>query len=174
MQKQSICRLLLAGLIVLGLGACGSKSTQDQIDEYLAFYYPTTGDFFYQIIFDWGEYLIITHAKPDEQVHPDSEPYRGYITFRPSADVDEKGQPLFIYLVTPRGDVWRHANDGSIPETIVREEIVTEGSMTTTTTIDSPSEPVIQDYLHNPQNWQRYAQLVPDGRDYELQPMATQ
>ncbi|MDZ7736087.1 MAG: hypothetical protein U5P41_08280 [Gammaproteobacteria bacterium] len=84
-------------------------------------------------MFDWGEYLITTHAKPDEQVHPDSEPYRGYITLRPSANVDEKGQSLFIYLVTPEGDVWRHANDGSIPESTVREEIVKEGSMTTTT-----------------------------------------
>lgn len=174
MQKHSLYRLLLVGLMALGLGACGPKSTQDQIDEYLAFYYPTTGDFFYQIMFDWGNYLITTHAKPDEKVHPDSEPFRGYITFRPSVATDDKGQPLMIYLVTPNGDVWMHANDGSIPESTVREEVVEEGSMTTTTTIDSTSEPVIRDYLQNPGNWQRYAQLTPDGDEYQVQHVAAQ
>ncbi len=174
MQKRSLYRLLLLGLMVLGLGACEPKSTQAQIDEYLAFYYPTTGDYFYQIVFDWGEYLIITHPKPNEQVHPDSEPYRGYITFRPSVETDDKGDPLMIYLVTPKGDVWMHANNGSIPESTVREEVVKEGSMTTTTTIDSPSEPVIKDYLQNPGNWQHYAQLIADGDEYKVQHVAAQ
>lgn len=174
MNIKTIYGFLTSVLMVLGLAGCGPKTTQNMVDEYLAFYYPTTGDFFYQIVFDWGEYLITTHARPDEAVHPDSEPYRGYITFRPSADTDEQGRPLMIYLVAPDGNVWMHANDGTIPESSVREEVIKDGSMTTTTTIDSPGEPVIQSYLQTPGAWQRYAQLIPDGDEHRLQHVAAE
>lgn len=167
-MKTKLLHVLLPFCLLL-LTGCGPKSTQDMVDQYLEFYYPSTGDFFYQIVFDWGEYLIMTHAKVDEEVHPDSEPYRGYITFRPSTATDDKGQPVMIYLVTPDGDVWMHPNDGSITESTTREEVVEEGSMTTTTTIESPSEPIIQDYSRNPQNWKRYAKLIAKGEKYDLE-----
>jgi hypothetical protein len=156
-------------LLALGLAACGKPSTQEQVDDYLEFYYPTTGDYFYDIVFGWGNYLITTHHKLDEQVHPDSEPFRGYITFRPSADKDETGQPPMIYLVTPDGEVWMHANDGTIPAKSERDEVVREGSSTTTTTIRSESEPVILDFKKDPQNWQRYGKLLRDGDKSRLE-----
>lgn len=166
---RHIANKILLGIGLVAVSACGAKSTQDHVDEYLAFYYPTTGEYFYIIDFEWGYYQIDTFPKPDEDVHPDSEPYRGFITMRPSADTDEEGKPLKIYLVTPEGEVWRRDRDDSIPPTSSRKEVTVDGSTTMTTTIESPGEPVIDDYRANPQAWSRYARLEPRGDEYELE-----
>lgn len=102
-------------------------------------------------------------------MHADSEPYKGYVTLRPSADSDETGKPLMIYLVTPDGDVWMRERDGSIPARRTRQEVTVDGSTTMTTTIESAGEPVIDHFHANPQAWQPYARLVPSGDRHRLE-----
>ena len=159
--------LTLSYLVVAGC----SKSTEDQMREYIEFYYPTTGEYTYEIVFDWGLYVITTSHKPDEQVHPDSEPYKGYIVMRPSPK--ESSQKEFpLYLITPEGSVWTHAISDAIAETKTREEVVTEksGSVTSTsiTTINSPLEPVVDHFLSHKEEWKDHGRLVKDGDGYRL------
>ena len=159
--------LTLLCLLVIGCG----KSTEEQMREYVEFYYPTTGEYSYDIVFDWGSYVVTTSHKPDEQVHPDSEPYKGYIVMRPSPK--ERSQNQFpIYLIAPEGSVWTHPVSDDIPETKTREEVVTEKSgsvtSTSTTTINSPLEPVVDHFLSNKSEWKDYGRLVKDGDGYKL------
>lgn len=175
MVKHSYRSLLIA-IALVALGGCGQASTQDLVDDYLAFYYPTSGQFYYIVNFEWGSYTIDTFPKAEEQVHPDSAPYKGFITLRPSAETDAQNKPLHIFLVTAAGDVWMRAPDGSIPASSTRQEVVKEetenGVSTVTSTIVSAGEPVIDDYLENPDNWQPYGRLVASGDGYRLQRLA--
>jgi len=143
-----------------------SKTVESQMQKYLEFYYPTSGTYFYQIAFEWGEYVIDTGAKEDEEVHTDSEKYKGYITARPSVAATPDGEKLYTYLVTPDGQVFvTSARD--IPETNSRQEVTTEegagGTTTSTTTINSSLEPVVDYFLSNNNAWQKYGTLTSSG-----------
>ena len=159
-------------VLAVTLAAC-SSSVESQMQEYLEFYYPSTGTFFYQIDFEWGSYMIDTGASADEELHPDSELYRGYITARTTTDITPEGEKLYTYLVTPKGNVWiTEAKD--IPETKTRQEVIEEktqyGTSTSTTTITSSSEPVIDNFLQNKENWKKYGTLkTTDGKNYSLE-----
>lgn len=149
-----------------------TKTVETQMQEYLEFYYPTTGTNNYQIVFDWGNYIIDTGASADEELHPDSKIYRGYITARTNNRQTPDGEKLKTYLVTPKGDVWTtEATD--IPETKARQEVTEEktdqGTTTTTTTINSSSEPVIDYFLAHKEAWKKYGILKSsDGKKYKL------
>jgi len=159
-------------IFALGLMAC-SKTVESQMQEYLEFYYPTSGTNYYQIAFAWGDYIIDTGASADEELHPDSELYRGYITARTSSATTPEGEKLYTYLVTPKGEVWiTDAND--IPENKSRQEVVIEktdsGTSTSTTTINSTSEPVIDHFLNHKEAWKKYGTLKStDGKSYSLE-----
>jgi len=162
----------LALLSVFGLLGC-TKTVESQMQEYLEFYYPSSGTFFYQIAFEWGDYMIDTGASADEELHPDSELYRSFITARTSSTVTAQGEKLYTYLVTPKGDVWI-TDVTDIAETITRQEIIEEkteyGTSTSTTTINSSSEPVIDHFLKNRGAWTKYGTLKSsDGKSYSLQ-----
>jgi len=163
---------LVTLISVFGLIGC-SKTVESQMQEYIEFYYPSSGTFFYQIAFEWGDYMIDTGASSDEELHPDSELFRGYITARTSSTSTPEGEKLYTYLVTPKGDVWiTEATD--IPETITRQEIIEEktdyGKSTSTTTINSSSEPVIDHFLKNKDAWTKYGTLKSsDGKSYSLE-----
>ena len=163
---------LSAVIIIAGLMGC-SKTVESQMQEYLEFYYPTSGIYYYQINFEWGDYMIDTGASADEELHPDSELYRGYITARTSVAVTPEGEKLYTYLVTPKGEVWR-TDAGDIAETKSRQEVVIEktdsGTSTSTTTINSTSEPVIDHFLNHKEAWQKYGTLKStDGKSYSLE-----
>lgn len=164
--------LLASLLIVAGIGGC-AKSTEGQMQQYLEFYYPSTGEFTYEIGFGWGSYGIYTMAKTDEKVSVGSAKYRGYIVARPSVAEDDKGNSLWTYLVTPAGEVWVRHDDGSIPAAGHREEVQRSedesGVTTTTTIIESPAEPVIDDFLASPAAWTKYGRLVTAGKNYRLE-----
>ena len=166
-----IYKVALAALAFALIGC--SKTVESQMQEYLVFYFPSSGTFFYQIAFDWGDYTIETGASADEELHPDSELYRGYITARTSLSVTPEGEKLHTYLVTPKGDVWiTDAKD--IPETKTRQEVVEEkteyGTSTSTTTINSSSEPVIDYFFSNKDNWKKYGVIqTTDGQNYRLE-----
>jgi hypothetical protein len=159
-------------VFVISLTAC-SNNVESQMQEYLEFYYPSTGTNFYQIDFEWGSYMIDTGASADEELHPDSELYRGYITARASVAVTPGVEKLYTYLVTPKGNVWiTEAKD--IPETKTRQEVIEEktqyGTSTSTTTISSSSEPVIDYFLQNKEAWRKYGTLkTTGGTNYSLE-----
>ena len=169
MKPLRIAAILLACTL---LSACG-KSLDDQMNEYLAFYYPASGKFSYDIIFDWGKYIIITEDKLDAEVHRDSEKFLGYITMRPEvATPDPELKPL-IYLVTPKGAVWTIPPTTAIAKVSNRKEVTVtrrrSSVSTQTTTINSPSEPVIDYFLTNRKKWSAYGQLTRSGDDTELE-----
>ncbi len=163
--------LLLFPISLLFLTAC-DKTVQSQMNTYMEFYYPTTGKFFYQITFDWGYYTIDTEAAIDEEVEKESEPYKGYITMRPDIEIAPSGEVLFIYVITPEGQVWS-SREFSIPQTITRQVIIEEkteyGTSTSTTTITSSSEPIIDHFIENPLAWKKYGELQSkDGKKFSL------
>ena len=67
-------RFILPLALLVIIGGC-SESTEEQMEKYLEFYFPSTGSYSYEIKFDWGSYLIVTETKPGEKVHADSKPY---------------------------------------------------------------------------------------------------
>jgi hypothetical protein len=159
-------------VLVAGLTGC-TKTVESQMQDYLEFYYPTSGIYNYQISFEWGDYTIDTGASADEDLHPDSELYRGYITARTSILTTPEGEKLHTYLVTPKGEVWI-TDAGDIPETKTRQEVVIEktdgGTSTSTTTINSSSEPVIDHFLNHKEAWKKYGTLKStDGKNYSLE-----
>jgi len=162
-----------AMVLMAGLMGC-TKTVESQMQDYLEFYYPTSGIYYYQINFEWGDYIIDTGASADEELHPDSELYRGYITARTSTAVTPEGEKLHTYLVTPKGEVWiTDASD--IPETKTRQEVVIEktdsGTSTSTSTINSTSEPVIDHFLNHKDAWKKYGTLKSaDGKNYSFEP----
>ena len=159
-------------LFLFMLVSC-SKTVETQMQEYLEFYFPTSGIYNYQIAFDWGDYIIDTGASADEELQPDSEPYRGYITARTSVTATPDGEKLFTYLVTPKGDVWiTEAKD--IAEASNRQEVVEEktdyGTSTSTTTINSTLEPVVDHFLKHSEAWKKYGSLKSsDGKNYTFE-----
>lgn len=162
----------VAIISIFGLAGC-TKSVESQMQEYLEFYYPSSGTFYYQIAFEWGDYIIDTGASADEELHSDSELYRGYITARTSVAVTPDGEKLKTYLITPKGDVWI-TDVTDIAETKTRKEVIEEktdfGTSTSTTTINSSSEPVIDHFLANKDAWKRYGTLKSrDGKSYSLE-----
>lgn len=168
MKPMRIAAIILACIV---LSACG-KSLDDQMNEYLAFYYPASGKFSYEIIFDWGKYVIITEEKLDAKVHKNSEKYRGYITMRPEvAKPDPELKPL-IYLVTPKGAVWTIPPTTAIAKVRTRKEVTItrrrSSTSTQTTTINSPSEPVIDYFLAKRNKWSAYGQLTRSGDETGL------
>ncbi|MCB0281593.1 MAG: hypothetical protein KDF60_03360 [Calditrichaeota bacterium] len=159
MKSATIAVLFIS---ILTITAC-EKTLEEQMQEYLEFYFPTTGQNSYEIVFEWGHYTISTGATANEELHPDSEPYRGYITMRPVISDSSKVQNLPTYLVTPKGEVWRSFNTKEIRASSHREEITVEktdtATNTTTVTIESVSEPVIDNFQENRQNWEKYGKL---------------
>jgi len=129
----------------------------------MEFYYPTTGKIRYEIIFDWGKYIIITEDKLDADVHDDSKPYLGYITFRPEEATKSSKQEQPYYLITPNGEVWKNATGHGISEFSDRQEVSKErtkyGIITQTLTIRSDSEPIIDHFKAHPEQWNRYGKL---------------
>jgi hypothetical protein len=159
-MKTSTIILLI--ILTVFFTAC-EKTLEQQMQEYMEFYFPTSGQYTYNIAFDWGEYIITTGATGEEELHPDSEPYRGYITMRPIISDSTLVQNLPTYLITPKGVVWQNFNTAGIPASSHREEITVEKSgsttSTSTVTIESVSEPVIDNFQENKQNWEKYGKL---------------
>lgn len=152
----------------IGLAGC-DRGPEGEIEDYLTFYYPTTGRVYYQMAYDWGDYLIETGPSADEELHPDSEPYRGFVTMRPAAGAAPPDPAFAMYLATPEGEVWRADTGTDIAETSQREEVTVEttdnATATTTMTVQSYAEPVIDDFLANPDRWTRYGTLTVDGEE---------
>lgn len=165
---------LMGALVALtgALTGCGKKSDEAMVREYMEFYYPPKTESTYDIIFDWGTYVISTHTPVDEEVHPDAQKYRGYITMRPDVVKPKEGFTALTYLITPQGQVWSLADSSQIPAAGNREEVTVEktaqSTSTSTTTIQSPSEPVIDHFLANPAAWQRYGTLEKSGDQYKF------
>lgn len=162
--------LLLSFTFLLFLGC--EKSVKTQMHQYMEFYYPTTGKFYYEIMFDWGYYTIDTEYALQDSVDESSIAYKGYITMRPNSQQSLKAEPLFIYLITPAGEVWE-SQDFSIPETKTREVVVEEkteyGTSTSTSTINSGSEPIIDHFMVNKTAWTKYAELKSNnGKKFSL------
>ena len=160
MRVISFISILL--LFVL-LSNC-TKTTEEQLQEYMEFYYPTSGEFTYNIIFEWGEYEIFTGAKMNEDLHPDSEPFKGFITFRPIVTDISFTEPVPAFIITPEGKIWKSIQLDSIPESITRKEIIEKktdyGTSTQTRTITSSSEPMILSFKNNKDIWVKYGNLT--------------
>ncbi len=161
---------------VFGFLSC-SKTADAQMQMYLETYYPTSGTFSYQIAFDWGDYDIHTGANATEKLSPEAGPYRGFITMRPSVAMTNNNEQLKTYLVTPDGEVWT-TTASDIPATITRKEVFTKktqyGTSTTTKTITSASEPVIDYFKTHKGSWEKYAALKSsDGKKYTLEKVST-
>ena len=148
--------------------AC-TKTTEQQMNQYIEFYYPTTGEATYEINFDWGYYSIITGAGNEEELSPASEPYRGYITLRPRPNNEEDFKNFSAYLITKNGEVWICKQANEIAPVKTREEIVVENQSTSTTTINSPLEAVVDHFNANPSKWESYGTLKKQGEDYSLE-----
>ena len=152
----------------------GGKSGKldSQIKKYLEFYYPTTGQITYNIVYKWGEYIITTHDKLNTKVHEDSKPYLGYITHRPIVTKPDPNNKPKTYLITPQGAVWEHTGTTEIPERNHRVEETVEkhehSTSTKTLTIESVSEPVIDHFLVNKAEWHQLGQLEVKGDKTKL------
>ena len=161
-----ITRFISISLLLIFILSC-SKTTEEQMQEYMEFYYPTSGEFTYNIVFDWGEYVIFTGAKMEEELHPDSEPFKGFITFRPIVTDASFTETVPAYIITPEGEVWKTTQLGLIPEATTREEVIEKkteyGTSTQTRTITSYSEPLILSFKNNKEIWNRYGTLTLEG-----------
>ena len=159
MKVYGLISILFFFVIISGC----TKTTEEQVQKYMKFYYPTSGEFTYNVVFEWGEYEIFTFAKMDEEVHADSEPFKGFITFRPSVS----NETIPVYIITPDGEVWKTTKAESIPANTTRQEITEEktefGTTTQTRTINSSSEPLILSFKNNKEIWERYGTLTADG-----------
>lgn len=138
----------------------------------MEFYYPTSGKMTYFIKFDWGEYIITTEDKKGTEVHEDSKPYLGYITFRPEITHQPSKEPPYYYVITPEGVVWENVNDQGIQKSSERQEVtrkMTEhGTSTHTITIQSVSEPIIDHFRAYPEQWRLYGKLERQGKKTRL------
>lgn len=170
-MKPSITVTVFALSALLLLIRC-EKSTEQMMQEYIEFYYPSGGIFTYEIVFNWGIYLIATGADKDDKLHQDSEPYRGYITIRPFFYNSEDALSMPIYLVTPGGDVWITRNGAEIPENKYREEITEKeseaGTMISTVSLTSPLEPIVDHFFSNRGVWEKYGTLIAENGKYSL------
>jgi len=164
--------ILTSGLLSAQPQRMDSAATEPMMRRYIEFYYPSTGESTYEIIFEWGLYSVITGPATDEKVHHDAEPYKGYLTMRPAVK-EEKSAPHFpIYLTTPKGVVWTIESYADIPETKSRKEVTVEkgksGTTTSTVTIESPLEPIIDHFSANPNKWKKYGTLEKTAEGYKL------
>ena len=153
------------------LSGC-TKTTEEQMQEYMEFYYPTSGEFTYNIVFEWGEYEIFTGAKMNEELHPDSELFKGFITFRPVVTNSSFKETVAAYIITPGGEVWKTTQFDLIPETTTRKEVVEKktdyGTSIQTRTITSSSEPLILSFKNNKEIWQKYGTLTVEADQSSL------
>ena len=153
------------------LSGC-KKSTEQQMQEYIEFYYPASGQYTYVIDFDWGTYTINTGPGAEEELHAESEPYRGFISIRPDVKQNNLQEKLPVYLVTAKGEVWSNADFEDIPEIKTRKEVVVKktesGTSTQTTTIQSALEPVVDHFLKNGESWTKYGVLESSNGKYTL------
>jgi hypothetical protein len=131
-----------------------------QMRRYMQFYFPSSGNARYDIGFKWGTYWITTHAKRRTKVHRSARRYRGFMTMRPSRRQSRRGERLWLYLITPRGAVWRRPVNGRIAQRSVRREVKRRGGMTSTRVIKSYSEPLIDHFRDHRRQWRRYGKLV--------------
>jgi len=168
MRAISLISILLVFLFLL---SC-TKTTEEQMQEYIEFYYPTSGEFTYNIVFEWGEYEIFTGAKMEDELHSDSEPFKGFITFRPMVTDASFKETVPAYLITPEGVVWKTTQLDSIPESTTRKEVIEKkteyGTSTQTRTINSYSEPLILSFKNNSKIWEKYGTLTVEGDQSSL------
>ena len=150
-------------LALSGMLADSTQLTEQMMQKYIEFYYPTTSASVYEIAFKWGTYVITTGAGPDEQLHEDSEPYRGYITMRAFIQPGSDVKTLPIYLVTPDGTVWTHESTTDIPAETSRDEVTVEkrayGTSTQTVTIRSGLEPIVDYFKAHKNTWTPYGKV---------------
>ena len=141
----------------------GKKSLKKQLNEYMEFYYPAKTQFTYDIIFDWGEYIITTEDPKGTVVHQDSVPYLGFITMRPKVEKPAAELITPFYVITPEGLIWENTTGVGIAEIktrqVVTEKRVEHGVSRTTLTINSVSEPLIDHFKKHPEKWTKYGQL---------------
>jgi hypothetical protein len=155
----------LAGpiLVLTGVLSDSSKITEAMMQKYIEFYYPTTSGTMYEIAFRWGTYVITTGAGPDEELHKDSKPYRGYITMRAFIREGSAQKGFPIYLITPDGSVWTHEETPDIPAETSRDEVTVEktkyGTSTETVTIRSGLEPIVGHFKANRKTWKLYGKV---------------
>jgi hypothetical protein len=153
-------------LVLCLLAACGGAISGDRdMKKYLEFYFPTTGAASYTILYDWGEYLVITEAGPRDELHPDTEPYRGFVTMRPYPAEGTSVVPAPpIYCITPAGEVWTTTETAAVPAIKKRVEVQDKGGGTVlTTTIESPGEAVIDSFHDDREIWARFGTLEVKG-----------
>ena len=122
MRTTQILCALCASVLLMGC----EESLDDQIAEYMEFYYPSTTESYYDIVFDWGSYVITTHDKPGAGVHEDSQKYLGYITLRPDVAAPAEGLDPQVYLIAPDGAVWSIERSVDIAKRSERQEITVE------------------------------------------------
>jgi hypothetical protein len=169
-NMKAATQLLLCFIALTILAGC-TKSTEEQMKQYIEFYYPTTGEALYEINFDWGMYSIMTGAGNDDELSAESEPYRGYITMRPLSN--DSSNKLPVYLITKEGAVWTFEFPNEIAPVKTREEVTIEqhgsGTTTNTVTINSPLEAVVDHFASNPSKWKAYGKLRKNGDSYSLE-----
>jgi len=140
------------------------KDSQNlDLRKYMEFYYPSTSKATYEILFPWGTYIVTTEDTLTSEVHIDSRPYLGYITFRPMVSTPTSQIQPSLFLITPDGIVWEHPFDQKIEKEKQRTELIKKehdaGITTTSMTIISISEPVIDHFKTNKHQWTRYGNL---------------
>lgn len=176
MRRLDRTLLLITLLALCRLAACGGDvpkgGDMKTMKKYLEFYFPTTGAASYNVVHEWGEYLITTEAGPDDQLHPDSEPYRGFVTMRPYVAAGRAiAPPPPVYCITPAGEVWTTADAAAIPAAKERVEVEDKGGgMTLTTTIESASEAVIDCFRESCEIWTRIGALEVKGGRTRFKP----
>lgn len=165
-MKLPVYKFFSIFIMALSLFAC-SKTPQQQVEEYMKLYYPSTTGSYYSIVFDWGSYEIITSDPVGTKVHEDSKPYLGYITMRPDVKGPTGDFKPAIYLITPEGVVWSAEASTAIAKEKERKEVtVTKtdfGSSTSTSTINAANEPIIDHFKANAAAWKKYGTLKSTG-----------
>ena len=153
------------GSMVNRLSKAFSRKDSLEIDlrKYMVFYYPSTNQATYTIVFPWGNYTITTEDSLSVEVHEDSKPYLGFITLRPTIATPSNHVKPSLFLITPEGEVWEKSTGQGIPNEKERKEIIEKkhesGITTTTRTICSVSEPVIDHFRTNKEQWTKYGIL---------------
>lgn len=150
------------------LAACTTPTPEQQMDQYIAIYYPATTDGLYDIVFDWGVLQITCEAPVGQDVQETSKPYLGFITMRPQAKAGMSvPEAIRTTLIEADGSVWQLPDASAVPESSTRKEVVVErkasSTSTTTTTITSVSEPVIDHFRTKPEAWVRYGTVIPNA-----------
>ncbi len=138
-------------------------SLESNLKKYMEFYYPSTNQATYTIRFPWGNYTITTENPLSSEVHEDSKPYLGFITFRPTITTPSNHIKPSLFLITSEGEVWENHTGQKIPNEKERKEIIEKkhesGITTTTRSICSVSEPVIDHFRTNKEQWTKYGIL---------------